>query len=68
MDWISVDDRLPKTFTLILFFGKEYDDVTRHGQYGGGRWYDCDWSDDPIESEITHWMPLPKPPIAAPDQ
>ena len=68
MDWISVDDRLPEAFTSVLFFGEEYDDVACHGHYDGGRWYDCDWSYDPIESEITHWMPLPKPPIATPDQ
>ena len=58
MEWISVKDRLPKTggdylvtdgYACIVsaFRGNEWD-------FWGIKW----WSN----KQVTHWMPLPKPP------
>lgn len=56
--WISVKDRLPEPHTNVLFFG-------RYGFFTG--WYSDfmrKWRTDECSEvlEVTHWMPLPKPP------
>lgn len=56
--WISVKDRLPEPHTNVLFFG-------RYGFFIG--WYSYlmkKWRTDECSEvqEVTHWMPLPKPP------
>lgn len=46
MEWISVKDRLPGRGKNVLIYGN------------------CLWKTERgmLMSEITHWMPLPKPP------
>ena len=59
LTWISVNDRLPKSNTMVLVFVRGYADIG---------WYDGEhdeWRTGMItldNSEITHWMPLPEPP------
>lgn len=52
MEWISVNDRLPKDRTKCLVYGEiiKYDISYYHkGFYIGNEF-------------VTHWMPLPEPP------
>ena len=60
-DWISVKEQMPKTFhTVLLTDGidvgaGEYRGTTNLGfPYWSGSLGEC--------VNITHWMPLPKPP------
>ena len=74
MEWISVDDRLPDTYQEVLVFGNdEYNNLGRGvwiGYYRYDDWHivnngdyiDGGYGRDYINSKITHWMPLPKPP------
>lgn len=60
MEWIDVKDRLPEhtTYVLIHFIydGESY--VDKGAYYPDGKWIDCDYD----YVNVTHWMPLPKPP------
>ena len=55
--WISVNDMLPERKAEVLFYTTVpsyevgYFDVV---EWRGDVWFMCD--------EVTHWMPLPKPP------
>ena len=73
MDWISVDDRMPKNTKSILAWG------TQSSPYTGHRTevYKCSYSKCNNDwvlprnytlEDVTHWMPIPKPPIAPSDQ
>ena len=58
MNWINVKDQLPKKWCWLIAFS--YKDVIAAG-----------WDDDRKRffigteylNNVTHWMPLPKPPI-----
>lgn len=55
-EWISVDERLPKDCVRVLVYGET--DIFIASRLNGG-WFapvHCD-------GEITHWMPLPEPPM-----
>lgn len=59
MEWISVKDRLPKENCIVVFSHSirgYFAGVFRHGKFTETL-DDCEFFD-----EITHWMPLPKPP------
>lgn len=68
-EWIRVEDRLPEIGDKVLIYfgaidnilmatvGVDYDgNVIFFGYYRDC--YSCDHAED-----ITHWMPLPKPPV-----
>ena len=64
--WISVKDRLPEQRIGVLVYCPEYNNVFAgelNDYLKKGQWY---FFDDeikhPIEEEVTHWMPMPKPP------
>ncbi len=65
--WTNVKDRLPKAHELVLVFGE--DGVFR--AYTDGDKEHPSWQCSPTGSYasdgcvfcITHWMPLPHPPI-----
>lgn len=52
-EWISVKDRLPKSFKHVLVYDAFEENITL-GLYGNGEWL--------FSKHITHWMPLPEPP------
>ena len=63
--WISVKDRLPKPYTALMFFGKFSPMIgysSYVGCYDGKKWH----SDVRETKNVTHWMPLPKPPEVTP--
>lgn len=59
--WVSVDERLPDTADRVLVYSNDYD--------GKGFYIEnCDAWFDVLHHHIhgvTHWMPLPPPPVTA---
>lgn len=73
MEWISVKDGVPEARSYVLVkiknsgiwgaFYKYWGDESLGNEWDLPR-YDCDafnWENE----EITHWMPLPEPPMAS---
>ncbi len=60
MQWISVEDKLPKKGTWCLVFSPRYYQVAEYTE--NEKWahaYGCNaWN----VAEVTHWLPIPKPP------
>ena len=65
-EWISVKDRLPEAYNLVLA-------VCKSGKIFVGEYVDLGWrtlwriktardSTKEITQIVTHWMPLPEPP------
>lgn len=75
MEWISVKDRLPQAYDYVLIYAKRPGTgepcpvgIARHDSTTWeplesliGAYSDVEWEYD--IDEITHWMPLPAPPI-----
>ena len=69
-EWISVNDRLPKTWYEPENLADFSDKVIVYGYYGVGvaeLWrtendYGWNGGEGYKPKNITHWMPLPKPP------
>lgn len=63
--WISVKKRLPEEWRpvlgLISFIDGDKGQQVLWYCGGSGTWRSV-WNADKIESEVTHWMPLPEPP------
>jgi len=64
MEWISVKDRLPREPENYLV----YDDISERigiREYYSNGFYsiDSDGEDGLHTDNITHWQPLPEPPI-----
>jgi hypothetical protein len=62
-EWISVEERLPEPFVSVLVYMPEERPLpTVHEGFLAreGMWYANHFDREPME--ITHWMPLPKPP------
>ena len=59
-NWISVKDRLPEGHGWYLVVNARFTlyDTTWHGG-GDSIWGECDFL-----APITHWQPLPEPPVA----
>lgn len=61
--WISVNDRLPMDGQDILACLHNYGDLRiAPCNYDSGIWYDCLMNCEAVVTDITHWMPVPKPP------
>lgn len=64
MKWISVKDRLPKNFIAVLVWPR----LNHEAHFWPTAWrdkekfYQHDNDYNEIEKEVSHWMPLPKPP------
>lgn len=58
--WISVEDELPPIFPLNP---NESMNVITYGLHTMVNWYDYERGKWVRDSEITHWMPLPQPPV-----
>ena len=64
--WIPVTERLPKEWWPVLGLIQYHDEKEPPAQQvlwylGNGHWRET-WRGDMIESDVTHWMPLPEPP------
>lgn len=64
--WIPVTERLPQEWWpvlgLIQFCDKEEPPAQQVLWYlGNGHWRET-WKGNMVESDVTHWMPLPEPP------
>lgn len=71
-DWISVDKELPPAGTVLLAgrmrykWEHQYTTFIDLGYHDGDIWHvDNDWYEGQQEFAITHWMPLPDPPVYA---
>jgi hypothetical protein len=58
--WISVKDRLPERGENYLVLFRVRGDKHSPAQFEI-TWFDNTW-DFPSTFEVTHWMPMPKPP------
>lgn len=57
-EWIKVTDRLPELMKVVLVFHHPYIGIeVRTDPKDGNIWATTD------KKFITHWMPMPKPPI-----
>lgn len=64
--WIPVSERLPQEWWPVLGLIQYHDEKEPPAQQvlwylGNGHWRET-WRGDMIESDVTHWMPLPEPP------
>ena len=61
-DWISVKDRLPEPGEYILVYcpTRKYAPV-----WLGWYWEDFFYLFEQDDDDVTHWMPMPKPPQEA---
>jgi Protein of unknown function (DUF551) len=55
MEWIAVAQSVPKDDRIVLIFHNPYVDL---GFHDDKKW--C--TEEYIEMDVTHWMPLPEPP------
>jgi len=68
--WISVKERLPEEDVAVLVYGQVLNDppdvLGVRRRYNGDQDWKHTWeSEDGFiyrEDDVTHWMPLPKPP------
>lgn len=69
MKWIDVNEKFPlsDTYILVLLCGK-FPKVSYYFQDSFGKWFSTDYDiwDKVYTDEVTHWMPLPKPPPKKP--
>lgn len=62
--WIPVSERLPKDGSDILaYYDNKIETRIIPCNYYKGEWYDCIFDTERVFKYITHWMPLPEPPI-----
>ena len=54
-EWISVEDRLPDKYNSVLIFCEGEVRIDYIDSYGS-------WHDN-FQYRVTHWMPLPEPPM-----
>lgn len=70
--WVSVRERLPEIMATVIVTGRmKYDwekgyirfvDVAQHNGDGDYCFFN-DWYEGQDVFEVTHWMPLPDPPV-----
>ena len=59
LKWIPVSERLPEDDTICILTNGVSNAIGYRGKVLG--WH-LIWTDYLVESEVTHWMPLPHPP------
>jgi hypothetical protein len=62
MEWISVEDRLPKDGQEVKFKNKKHAYFGSFHRCKDNAWIFSQISPARVFSNITHWMPLPEPP------
>lgn len=72
LNWISVDDRIPELEKPVLLFSETKDTFTGFLRKTseddihfciGNEYTSWDYMFNPDIGTITHWMPLPEPPL-----
>lgn len=66
--WVSVDDRLPHdpSKALVWYVPSKNSPHTLFAWFSGGEWRFTDRTGDSrLPERVTHWMPLPHPPVGA---
>lgn len=58
MNWISVEDRLPEIDLEVLIVEKDL--IIEVGSYQEYYWVEN--TEYKMRENVTHWMPIPKPP------
>ena len=66
--WVSAKDRLPDPFCEVLIHPRPTDyccegSVNTQGEWSYGE-YEHHFGHNSIKCNVTHWMPLPTPPVA----
>ena len=66
-EWISVKDRLPEPFTLVLVYRQSFGTLPPYIKVDQMTLWNDDtqvWTDEVAswKNVTTHWMPLPQPP------
>ena len=67
MRWIPIEDAKPKSDTYILVcLCRKFRKVSYYFYDSYGQWFSTDYDiwDKMYTDEVTHWMPLPDPPLA----
>ncbi len=62
MKWISVKDRLPEPFEDVLVYWDKSMPMEVCNYDPDGWWCEAATAGEPLDSEPTHWMPLPEAP------
>ncbi len=74
MNWIPCSERMPEDYDLVVFYTPAADDVPSVpcvGRRHDETWFDLLDTDQCCEPhsyndcEVSHWMPLPGPPVEA---
>lgn len=60
-EWISVDDRLPKSSYETVIACQSRNNIMAIGRFKDGVFRTGSGAMDWV-AEVTHWMPLPEPP------
>ena len=63
MEWINVKDRLPEDNTDLLVFASEGWRGIFPAVYYRNTWQSSHILYDGMLGNVTHWMPLPNPPL-----
>ncbi|MBU4682733.1 DUF551 domain-containing protein [Cedecea davisae] len=65
MSWISIDDELPKTAELVLISTQYGVGVAHYNPLNGWGPLIVNFFHQHGDTSVTHWMPLPEPPVIA---
>lgn len=60
MEWFNIKDALPKDNTWNVVFGPRHYQIAEYN--GNGFWSPCYGCNYWNLQDITHWMPMPRPP------
>lgn len=57
-NWIKVTDRLPELNVRVLILCGQYIEIDKYSDPKDGNIWSCT-----AKESVSHWMPLPQPPI-----
>ena len=64
-DWVSVDDRLPDQFEIVMIYPQpEYMGTIYEGEYNGKKWtasFEDTYQTSEQTVNVTHWKPITEP-------